>query len=295
MSESNSPTFSVCLCTYNNVETIEPCLDSLLSQLDDRYELVVTDGGSDDGTLEYIQERKSESTVPIHIFSQDEPGLGFARQVCVDNAQGEYLLEQVDADMVFADCFEELVEFYLKKIEELGAFQLYTKGLRITPRHLHEELGGWRPFPHGFQENELTRRFFRHGYLRLMNVRVAKHLNPEFGFETAIRRYLYNYREKLRCGISLRYAYEHLYTSNLPIWRKLLDTGTILLTYLWGLGEERYDTFDDRDPLAYEIDRVLYEGCENGTYDDIRLTTPPEIEEVCFESDKDKVYSLTEG
>lgn len=295
MSDSEEVRFSVCLCTYNDEETIEPCLDSILPQLDDRYEVVVTDGGSDDGTLDYLYKRKDKSSVPIRIFSQSEPGLGFARQVCVDNARGEYLLEQVDADMVFANCFEELVDFYLEKVDELGPFQLYTKGLRITPRHLHEELGGWRPFPHGFQENELTRRFFGHGYLRIMNVRVAKHLDPEFGFETAMRRYLYNYREKLRCGISLRYAYEHLYASDLPMWRKLLDTGTILATYLWGLGRERYDTFDDRDPLAFEIDKGLYEGCADGTYEDIRLTPPMDVEVACFEPADDKVYSYTDS
>jgi glycosyltransferase involved in cell wall biosynthesis len=294
MTDSDTPTFSICLCTFNDAETIEACLDSILSQIDDRYELVVTDGGSDDGTLEHVQERSVESDVPIRVFTQEEPGLGVARQVCVENAHGEYLLEQVDADMVFADCFDELVEFYLGKAENIGRFQLYMKGLRITPRELHDELGGWRPFPHGFQENELTRRFFGHSYLRLMNVRVAKHLDPEFGFETAVRRYLYNYREKLRCGISLRYAYEHLYGSDLPWWRKLLDTGTILLTYLWGFRMEHYDTFDDRDPLAYEIDKELYRGCADGTYDDIRLTPPPAVEKACFEVTEDKVYSYTE-
>ncbi|WP_160168011.1 glycosyltransferase family A protein [Haloterrigena salina] len=295
MTDSDTPIFSVCLCTFNDAETIEACLDSILPQLDHRYELVVTDGGSVDGTLEHVKERSAKSDVPIRIFTQEEPGLGVARQVCVDNARGDYLLEQVDADMVFADCFDELVKFYLETVETEGPFQLYTKGLRITPQELHEELGGWRPFPHGFQENELTRRFFGHGYLRLMDVRVAKHLHPEFGFETAVRRYLYNYREKLRCGISLRYAYEHLYTSNLPIWRKLLDTGTILLTYLWGLNKEHYETFDKRDPLAYEIDKELYEGCEEGTYEDIRLTPPQHVDQACFNATEDKVYSLTDA
>lgn len=294
MSDPEEVRFSVCLCTYNDEETIEPCLDSILPQLDDRYEVVVTDGGSDDGTLDYLYKRKNKSSVPIRIFSQSEPGLGFARQVCVDNARGEYLLEQVDADMVFADCFNELIDFYQKKLEDLGPFQLYMKGMRITPRELHTELGGWRPFPHGFQENELTRRFFEHGYLRLMDVRVAKHLNPKFGFKTAVRRFLYNYREKLRCGISVQYALEHLYNSDLPWWRKMLDSGIIPLTYLWGLRMDQYDTFDDRDPLAYEIDKELYRGCADGTFEDIRLTPPQAVKKMCFERTDDKVYSYTE-
>lgn len=294
MSES-SPRFSVCLCTYNDGDTIEASLDSLLSQIDDRYEVVITDGGSDDGTLEHIEQRKADSAVDVRVFSQDEPGLGVARQVCVDNARGEYLLEQIDTDEIFADCFDEILDFYLATVDEIGPFQLHMKGMRITPATLHDELGGWRPFPHGFQENELTRRFFEHGYLRLMDVRVSKHPNPEFGFRTAVRRYLYNYREKLRSGISVRYAYEHLYSSNLPLWRKVLDTGTIALTYLWGRPKEQYDTFDKRDPLAYEIDKRLYEGCADGTYDDIRLEPPEAVEDACFEKSEDKEYSYTDS
>lgn len=295
MTDSDTPTFSICLCTFNDAETIEKSLDTILSQIDDRYEVVVTDGGSTDGTREYLEELRSESPYAIRVFSQDEPGLGVARQVCVDNARGRYLLEQLDTDEYFADCFDELTRFYFQKIEEIGPFQLHMKGMRITPKELHEELGGWRPFPHGFQENEITRRFFEHGYLRLMDVRVSKHPDPEFGFRTALRRYLYNYREKLRSGISVRYAYEHLYGSNLPLWRKLLDSVTIPLTYVWALPKEQYDTFDSRDPLAYEIDKRLYAGCADGTYEDIRLEPPTYVEEACFDPDEDKVYSYTDA
>lgn len=294
MSDSGDPKFSICLCTYNDAETIEKSLDSILTQIDQRYEVVITDGGSDDGTREFLEEIRSDSPYNIRIFSQDEPGLGVARQVCVDNAHGEYLLEQLDTDEYFANCFEELTKFYLEKIEEIGPFQLHMKGMRITPKELHEKLGGWRPFPSGFQENEITRRFFRHGYLRLMDVRVSKHPDPEFGFKTAFRRYLYNYREKLRCGISMRYAFEHLYKSNLPLWRKAMDSLTIPITYFWGLPKEQYDTFDNRDPLAYEIDKRLYDGCEEGKYEDIRLEPPEYVEEACFNDAEDKVYSYTD-
>ena len=295
MSEINTPLFSVCICTFNDMDSMEEFFPSILRQIDERYEVVVTDGGSTDGTLEYIREKQAETTAEIRIFSQEDGGLGTARQICVDNARGDYLLEQVDADMVYADCFDEILECYLEKIEKEGPFQLQLHGMRITPRKLHDELGGWRPFPNGFQENELARRFFKYDKLRLMDVRVAVHLDTEFGFRTAVRRYLYNHREKLRCGISPWYALWHLYTSNLPLWRKMMDTGTIIITYLWGITKEHYDTFDVHDPLAYEIDKRLYEGCEKGTYKDIRLTPPPEVKEVCYEQQPDKVYSYTDA
>ena len=290
----DDPLFTVCVCTYNDGDTISEFFGSVTEQLDDRYEVVVVDGGSDDGTREHIESVSDELPIPVRTFDQRGTGLGDARQQCVENAEGTYLLEQVDADMIYAECFDSLLSFYLDRVSEEGPFQLLTRGLRITPRELHDELGGWRPYPHGFQENELTRRFFRHGYLRLMDVKTARHVDTEYDFETAVRRYLYNHREKFRSGLSPAYALTHLYGSDLPVWRKVLDTGTIGATYLWALTEDTVSTFDSNDPLAYEIDRRLYEGCEDGTYEDIRLQPPDAVESACFErSNDEKVYSYT--
>ncbi|QRV13992.1 glycosyltransferase [Haloterrigena salifodinae] len=286
--------FTVCLCTYNNGDTIDEFFESVVKQLDDLYEIVVVDGGSSDGTREYLEAQQEKIAVPMKILEQRGTGLGRARQQCVENAEGTYLLEQVDADMIYADCFEPLFSFYLERVEDEGPFQLLTNGLRVTPHHLHEEFGGWRPYPHGFQENELTRRFFRHGRLRLMDVKVAKHVDTDYDFSTAVRRFLYNYREKFRSGLSPLYALKHLYVSNLPIWRKAFDTMIIPLVYLWANTKDQVATFDRNDPLAYEIDRRLYEGCAKDEYDDIRIEPTESIEEACFDqSEQEKVYSYT--
>lgn len=290
---SAPPLFSVCICTYNNVDTIDDHLDSVLPQTDDWFEVVVVDGGSDDGTTERIRKRADESPAAIRVVAQTGSGIGQARQQCVDEARGTYLLEQVDADMVYADCFEPLLDYYLEAIEEEGPFQLQTHGLRITPRELHEELGGWRPFPYAFEDNELTRRFVGAGSYRLMDVRVGRHPDPENDFATAFRRYLYNHRERFRSGISPWYALSHLFQSELPWWRKVMDIGTIAATYLWGVGMEQFDTFDPADPLAYETFGRLLEGCSDGTYEDIRLQPTREIVDASFENDSDKAYSYT--
>jgi glycosyltransferase involved in cell wall biosynthesis len=290
----DAPVFTVCICTYNDGDTIAPFFESIASQVDDRFEVVVVDGGSTDGTLEYLTDQRDDLPCPIRIEHQRGDGLGQARQQSVDAADGTYLLEQVDADMIYADCFEPLLSWYLDAVDTEGPFQLLTSGLRVTPKALHEQLGGWRPYPHGFQENELTRRFFRHGKLRLMNVRTAKHVDTEYDFETAVRRFLYNYREKFRSGLSPWYALRHTYASGLPVWRKLFDTGIVAATYLWARTKDRVGTFDPNDPLAFEIDRRLYEGCADGTYDDIRIDPPSAVEAACFDASmEDKVYSYT--
>jgi glycosyltransferase involved in cell wall biosynthesis len=291
--DSEAPLFSVCICTYDDADTIDAHLDSVLPQTDERFEVVVVDGGSTDGTTERIRDRADETPARVRLVEQTGSGIGQARQQCVEVAEGKYLLEQVDADMIYAECFEPLLAFYLETVEAEGPLQLQTHGLRITPRELHAELGGWRPFPYAFEDNELTRRFVGAGKYRLLDVRVGRHPDPGNDFPTAFRRYLYNNRERFRSGLSPLYALSHLFRSDLPAWRKVMDVGTIAATYLWGLPMQRFDTFDPADPLAYETFGRLLEGSADGTYEGIRLQPTAEIVAASFENAEDKTYSYT--
>ena len=38
---SNKPTYSICMCNYNMADTLERSLTSLLTQLDDEFEVVL--------------------------------------------------------------------------------------------------------------------------------------------------------------------------------------------------------------------------------------------------------------
>ena len=49
-----TPLYSVCICNYNMKDYLEKSLKSILEQLDDRYEVLVIDDGSNDGSLEVL-------------------------------------------------------------------------------------------------------------------------------------------------------------------------------------------------------------------------------------------------
>jgi glycosyltransferase involved in cell wall biosynthesis len=288
------PTYSVCACTYDDGDTVEAFFESLRPQLDERFELVVVDGGSTDGTWEFFQRQQDAHAFPVRLFEQTGAGLGRARRQAVDAARGDYVIEQVDADMVYADCLSAVLDYYHALESEIGAFHLLIPNLRVTAAGLHEATGGWKPFPNGFQENETTRRFLRAGKLRYLDVQAARHEEDDHGVRDAVDRFLYNYREKLRCGVSPWYAVWHTLTSKLPWWRKLADPFVIAAVYLWGLGEPRYDTFDWNDPLAFGTLRVLRELAAEGTYEEVVLDPPPAVEAACFDdSAATKEYSLT--
>lgn len=51
----NTMELSVVIGTYNRIELLRQCLDSLIGKIQTKYEIVVIDAGSTDGTLEYLR------------------------------------------------------------------------------------------------------------------------------------------------------------------------------------------------------------------------------------------------
>jgi glycosyltransferase involved in cell wall biosynthesis len=58
MQKVPEPFFSILIATFNAKQELVLCIDSILQQDFDDYEILISDGGSSDGTLKYIQETK---------------------------------------------------------------------------------------------------------------------------------------------------------------------------------------------------------------------------------------------
>jgi len=93
------------LCVKNSEETIGRVISSILKQdyPHENMEMIVVDGCSKDNTLKIIKNYTSESKFTVKFFFESV-GLGFARQMVVDNASGDYVI-WVDGDTVFQKDF----------------------------------------------------------------------------------------------------------------------------------------------------------------------------------------------
>ena len=109
---SLKPKLTIGICVKNAEKTIRDTIHSVLNQ-DFPHELIriiVVDGQSEDGTLEIIKEILSKSNMRSIILGENK-GLGFARQMVVDNAEGDYIV-WVDGDMILPkDYVRKQVEF----------------------------------------------------------------------------------------------------------------------------------------------------------------------------------------
>lgn len=114
----NKIKFSVIVPVYNVEKYIEECLDSILKQDYDNYEILLIDDGSTDnsGNICEIYAAKNEK---IKVFHKKNGGLSSARNIGIEKATGDYLVF-VDSDDYIAPW--SLSEFY--KVLKKGKFDV---------------------------------------------------------------------------------------------------------------------------------------------------------------------------
>lgn len=88
--------FSVIVPVYNSEKFIRNCLDSILAQTFDEFEIVVIDDGSRDQTSS-ILEMYSQKDDRIQVYHFENAGVSITRRRGISLARGEYLLF-VDSD-----------------------------------------------------------------------------------------------------------------------------------------------------------------------------------------------------
>lgn len=99
------PKFSITLCTFNSIEYIEACIDSLLSQTMKDFELIIVDDGSTDGTVEYLK-RLSDTRIRLIILEKNH-GLIYARTQGFAAARADYIALMDADDMAHPQRLEE--------------------------------------------------------------------------------------------------------------------------------------------------------------------------------------------
>ncbi|MBI5475597.1 MAG: glycosyltransferase family 2 protein [Ignavibacteriales bacterium] len=80
---------SVIVPVYNRVNLIQSCIDSLLDQSYKPVEIIVVDDGSDDGTVEYLEQNYGTK---INLVKYHHTGLpAVVRNIGITHASGEYI------------------------------------------------------------------------------------------------------------------------------------------------------------------------------------------------------------
>lgn len=99
---------SICIPTYNGASHIRETVDSVLSQTYKNFEIIVTDDGSTDNTLDILQEYKDDR---IKIFKNEKNrGLPGNWSEAVKKAKGEFVKVLCQDDLLFENALERQVD-----------------------------------------------------------------------------------------------------------------------------------------------------------------------------------------
>lgn len=93
------PKVSIIVPVYKTEAYIAECLDSVLAQTYQDFEVICVDDGSPDNSVEIIKEY-SKNDPRISYVRQENAGLSAARNTGIRNAKGEYILPLDSDDML---------------------------------------------------------------------------------------------------------------------------------------------------------------------------------------------------
>lgn len=102
--------FSVIIPVYNVEKYLAKCLDSVINQTNQDFEVIVVNDGSPDNSQKIIDEYIEKYPDKIKSFIKENGGLSDARNFGISKASGEYI--------IFLDSDDYIEEKLLEKIDE---------------------------------------------------------------------------------------------------------------------------------------------------------------------------------
>lgn len=92
---------------YNAEKYIKGCIESILGQTNDSFEIIIVDDGSEDNSLS-ICKKYEEKFENIYVYSQENQGVSVARNIGMKNCNGEWIC--------FVDSDDQICEEYVDSI-----------------------------------------------------------------------------------------------------------------------------------------------------------------------------------
>jgi len=241
------------------VETVAQSLTSILEQIDERFEVIVVDDGSTDGSVSVLQDLEEKYSALRVVTDAGNENHGEARRHAIKLAEGDYVLSSLDADDEFTPCITEFVSLYheLENVKETD-FLLLGYGLYMAPRDLLLNTP-YRSLGYG-EDRDLYRRLLakdallslsHHRVRRSLGYRPSKVQKVKIGLETITNQF----RSGLHLCPYLRWAFEEMIRkrNRISSVRGFLHLVVAPVAYLLSLTQERYEAPEEfRDIGVYK-------------------------------------------
>jgi glycosyltransferase EpsE len=208
------PKVSVIMGVLNGQETISKAIDSIITQTFTDWEFIICDDGSNDGTVNIVNEYiKKDPRIKL-IKNKSNKGLAFSLNKCLEISKGEFIARMDGDDISHSDRFEKQIQF----LEENSKYDFVS-----CSTLMFDENGVWgllegktepqkKDFLYGCCFNHPTIIFRKISLVKASCYRVAKETRRCEDYDLYMRMYLlnmkgYNMKEPLFSYYESRSAY----------------------------------------------------------------------------------------
>lgn len=294
--------FSIIIPVYNSEQFLRRCLESIINQTYNHFDVYIVDDGSTDNSWTICNEY-SVKYQRIHIFHQDNKGAASARNFALQKVNGDYILLVDSDDSLELDCLESLaklaisndfpdiIEFKLKYHACDGSTNL--QGTILSDGFYDRSFISERFIPamiHSINDDSICYSIFN--VLRVFKRTLQR--SYSIWFDAEIRRW-----EDWLFAIELFYAANSMVVTNQPLYNYFgheqgglggrYDPNTIYYVFktlitIDSLDKGKYNTFSN-DCIAYKIsliDRCICEIFENESKKDFCTIVYPIVQNEYF-------------
>ncbi len=110
---------TVVICTRNRYENLKECINSILKNDENLYEILIVDQSTDDKTENFVKNLKNKN---IRYIKTDTKGLSRARNIAILNVKTKYLVFTDDDCIVTESWIEDILKEYKKDEKIWGVY-----------------------------------------------------------------------------------------------------------------------------------------------------------------------------
>jgi glycosyltransferase involved in cell wall biosynthesis len=216
-----TPKYSICIINMNTEDTLEASMRSVLPQLNNEFEVVIVDE-SDDNSREILIQLQKEFPIVKNVFldKNKKRTIGDARNISIQEAQGEYCIMHIDCDDQWHPYITEFVKVF-ESLEKITGKDILLAGhqINIAKKSFLLSHGPYRSVEHG-EDRDLWMRLAKLGLYQPID-HVPFFYRMDIGKRKAKKkvflRTYWSVRDEIRGGVKLKTYINQIFQKNLVL------------------------------------------------------------------------------